>query len=186
MRHRIKKNHVTTQWSGGDSTELFIYPEDSQYKSGNYQFRLSTATVEIESSTFTPLPDVDRTLLVLEGQMDLDHEGHHSSSLSALESDNFNGSWNTKSKGTCVDFNLMCKSGTQGKIKGLSLSKGSKETINLEGKMIFIFLYKGSLSYDNTELNQGDLLVLDETSTENTILADEESTIVLVKITELI
>lgn len=74
MIHQIKKQHTTTKWSGGETTELFIYPENANYKAGNYQFRLSTATVEIEASTFTPLPGVDRTLIVLEGEMQLDHK----------------------------------------------------------------------------------------------------------------
>ena len=56
----------TAKWSGGLTTELFIYPEGSAYSERNFDFRLSTATVEIETSVFTPLPHVQRTLMVLE------------------------------------------------------------------------------------------------------------------------
>ena len=66
-----KEEQTTIRWSGGLSTELYIFPEDSEYVERNFKYRLSTATVEIEQSVFTPLPGVDRTLMVLEGEMKL-------------------------------------------------------------------------------------------------------------------
>ena len=98
---RIKK----TNWSGGTTSELFIFPEGSEFNIGNYLFRLSIATVEIEESTFTRLPDVNRTLMVLEGILKLEHEGHHKATLKPLEFDNFKGDWNTKSWGKVTNFN---------------------------------------------------------------------------------
>ncbi len=39
-------------WSGGTTTELFIYPEVAEYSERNFDFRISTATVEVEESNF--------------------------------------------------------------------------------------------------------------------------------------
>lgn len=180
--YQIRKDHKTTQWSGGSTTELFIYPENSQYKTGDYQFRLSTATVEVEESIFTSLPSVDRTLMVLEGEMELDHANHHTALLKPLDSDQFKGDWTTSSKGRCVDFNLMCKSGTQGAIKGYNLAENSELEIEPEGEMTFIFLYRGAIEADKLTMNQGELLIAHPTSSNINLRAIRPSTFVVVSI----
>ena len=69
-----KSDWKVTNWSGGITSELFIYPQKSVFKNGDYNLRISIATVEVEKSTFTPLKDVNRTLLVLNGSLELNHE----------------------------------------------------------------------------------------------------------------
>lgn len=182
MSHQLKKNHITTKWSGGETTELYIYPENAQYKTGNYLFRLSTATVEVEESTFTPLSGVDRTLMVLEGEMKLVHEGYHEALLVPLETDQFKGDWITRSEGKCVDFNLMCKEGTKGEVKGYSLSQGSNLNLDLTGQMNFIFVYSGMVQIDGIAAKKGQLLILDANPSSITIIAKEESIIIHVSI----
>lgn len=56
-------------WDGGKTREIFIYPQESSYEEQNFIFRLSQATIEGEESHFTPLPDYNRTLMVLEGEV---------------------------------------------------------------------------------------------------------------------
>jgi environmental stress-induced protein Ves len=55
----------TTEWSGGTTTELFIWPEGSSYKERRFGARISTALVELESSSFTRLEGVRRFLTPL-------------------------------------------------------------------------------------------------------------------------
>jgi hypothetical protein len=45
--------------------------------------------------------------MVLEGQMELTHEGIRSINLMPFDQDEFDGAWTTRSLGKCVDFNLM-------------------------------------------------------------------------------
>lgn len=182
MSHRLKKNHIITKWSGGETTELFIFPEDAQYKEGNYQFRLSTATVEVEESVFTSLPDVDRTLMVLEGKMELIHLNQHSSLLGPLDVDQFKGSWVTESKGQCVDFNLMCKGGTEGEVKGYNLSQGENLMLDLSGRMNFTFVYQGMIELKGERINKGELFIANSPSSDMSILALTPSILVLVNI----
>ena len=54
-----------TRWSGGETRELYIAPENSSYAGRDFELRLSTATVETRTSDFTPLPDYQRILLLL-------------------------------------------------------------------------------------------------------------------------
>lgn len=135
----------TIDWGGGKSTELFIFPLNSQYKERNFKFRLSTATVEIKSSVFTPLGGVQRKLMVLEGEMNLDHTNKHNSQLKKFDVDEFEGGWETKSSGCCVDFNLMLRENEKGSLNGISLKKDEEINGEFFGKHFFIWTYKGEV-----------------------------------------
>lgn len=117
-----KELQKTSEWSGGTTTELYIYPEGSDYKKRDFLWRLSSATVNLEESTFTHLPEVQRIIMVLEGEMKLKHEGHYTVDLTPFKQDTFDGSFTTKSFGKVKDFNLMMKEGCKGKIKALDFS----------------------------------------------------------------
>ncbi len=53
----IKSNPKnTSKWSGGDTTELLMYPSESSYKNRDFEYRLSTAKVEVESSVLLLCP----------------------------------------------------------------------------------------------------------------------------------
>lgn len=97
----------TAVWPGGETTEMFIYPRSAQYADRDFGFRISTATIEAETSEFTFLPAYNRLLAVLEGKLELDHEGHYSKQLDVFESDRFHGSWKTVSTGRARDFNVI-------------------------------------------------------------------------------
>ncbi|MDU2240856.1 MAG: HutD family protein, partial [Paenibacillus sp.] len=53
------------------------------------------------------LAGFNRILMVLEGELALEHEGHHMSELKPFQQDHFKGEWRTTSKGLAVDFNLI-------------------------------------------------------------------------------
>jgi environmental stress-induced protein Ves len=68
IEHYKNSDLIINNWSGGITTQLAIYPKDANYKKQNFQFRISTATVEIEESVFTKLPGVSRKLMILNGE----------------------------------------------------------------------------------------------------------------------
>jgi len=113
---RAKNSARTTSWSGGTTSELYIYPENSFYAERNFSFRISTATVEQDESDFTKLPGFKRHLMLLEGELSLEHENHYAIKLNLLEQDFFSGEWQTKSRGKCSDFNLMTADGYAGSL----------------------------------------------------------------------
>ena len=67
--------YVTTSWSGGTTTQLAIAPEGAVYGDRDFLWRISSATVELDHSDFTPLPDYHRFLAVLEGEIKLKING---------------------------------------------------------------------------------------------------------------
>ena len=60
-----KSEQVSAKWIGGTTTQLAIFPATAEYTKFNFIFRMSTATVEIEESTFTFMPGVTRHLMIL-------------------------------------------------------------------------------------------------------------------------
>ncbi len=117
-----KDEYKTGIWSGGTTTELGIYPNDAQYSERKFIWRLSSATVEIEESEFTPLPDYDRVLIVLNGEVVLVHKEIRVARLAQYEQDRFSGAYETKSFGKITDFNLMVKKGNQGFAEAITLT----------------------------------------------------------------
>jgi environmental stress-induced protein Ves len=109
-------------WAGGTTTQLAIWPPESDYKRRDFTWRVSTARVEQEESPFTPLPGFHRLLMILEGGVHLVHKAqglHEERTLHPFEQDSFEGEWNTVSRGRCVDFNLMTAPGCGGRIEAL-------------------------------------------------------------------
>ena len=135
----IKKDKLSSsKWSGGTTTQLYIYPENELYENRNFTFRISSAKVDLEESTFTKLPNIKRRIMILDGKLKLIHENHHSVTLEKFQQDTFYGDWNTKSYGKVTDFNLMLNDNADGFI----------EYINLENEKI-INPYKND-KYNNT------------------------------------
>lgn len=148
----------TKEWSGGTTTEIFIYPENASYQAMNFDFRISTATIEIEESTFTQLPGVKRTLMVLEGTIELQHKDQHQTILEKYEKDTFLGDWETKSGGFATDFNLMLKNeNLNGFVRHLQISKKKEIELSTQ-KHGLIFIHKGTIVLNNSEtvLTNGD------------------------------
>lgn len=128
----IRKSEQTTkEWSGGFTTQLAIYPEDADYIERNFKWRISSAIVELEESVFTPLPGINRLIMVIDGEIKLEHEGHHHVHLKPYEQDRFSGGWTTRSFGKVRDFNLMLSEGCSGNLEAITVEKsGYYEIVN--------------------------------------------------------
>lgn len=172
-----KEDQKTSAWSGGTTTELFIYPKNTEYKKLNFGWRLSSAKVIDEESTFSHLPNIWRYIMVLNGSLKLIHENHHSLNLSPFEVDSFSGDWTTKSYGKVTDFNLMLNKDYTGNIDALYLKKDIKFSIdkNLSHVEAFYTLEEGTYISINEEehikLDENDLLIItfDKDNSENNI-----------------
>lgn len=116
-----KTRQHTTAWSGGTTTQIAIYPKQAEYRERNFLWRLSTARVDLEESTFTALPGISRILMVLAGEIRLEHRNHHTANLKPYEQDRFSGDWTTRCFGQASDFNLMLRAGCEGSLTALSV-----------------------------------------------------------------
>lgn len=108
--HLHRSDFRTSAWSGGTTTELYLYPEDGSYARRDFRLRISSATVELPESDFTLLPDVERYITPLEGGFTLIHPGQSPVTLAPLAAPyRFSGQTETHCIGRARDFNLMLK-----------------------------------------------------------------------------
>lgn len=156
-----KEAQHTSQWSGGTTTELFIFPPESKYSERNFQFRISTATVETETSTFTALPDYKRILMILKGELEITHAGLYSKKLMPFEQELFDGSWQTSAKGMVTDFNIMFREGYTSSLVSHQLKSNEQITLNPISTFSFGYLISGELTINTQTLTQGDFVVFD-------------------------
>ncbi len=176
----------TINWSGGTSTQLYIYPETSDYALRNFDFRLSTAKVEVEKSDFTSLPNVSRKIMILDGEIEISHKNHYTKKLKEFDIDEFEGDWQTSSIGVCTDFNLMTRGDTKGELTSMSLIKDQMTDYPIINKMakIFIYLYSGKISFnidsESHILNRGELLELNMLKVETLQFSAHESSELIV------
>ena len=125
ITHYGEKDFKTSNWSGGTTTELFIYPHEADYKKRNFLFRLSSATVDLDRSDFTPLPGFFRFISPLNGDLKISHDEKNFTKLKPYEIYAFDGGAKTVSMGRVRDFNLMVKDGVETEVKNFALNKNS-------------------------------------------------------------
>lgn len=168
----IKKEECQTNlWAGGTTTQLAIYPKDAIYSERNFKWRLSSAHVEVEESVFTSLPHINRIIMIIEGEIALEHEGHHRCVLKKFDQDRFSGSWKTRSFGRVTDFNLMMSEDCEGELDAIHLDKGQLKKVFLDNKKGFlenvqaIYCVNGQIILKTTngdEIlgNEGDIILI--------------------------
>lgn len=127
----------TSHWSGGTTTEFYIYPPNKSYAGRDFAIRISSATVDLEESDFTLVQGYQRIITPLQGGFTLTfpEDGNRQVTLAPLEEAFFDGSWHTHSVGKAVDFNVMYQKGKSATYKRL------KETQTLPPSQGQRFLY---------------------------------------------
>ena len=149
MRHDFQiitqKNAQTNAWAGGTTTELYIFPKSARYSKKNFDFRISIATVEVDSSIFTPLPKVLRTTVVLEGKTELSHAGQYTKQLPRLEQDSYDGGWETSSTGKSTNFNVMTRGSTKAEVRVISLEQ-DEQTACPTDRQTCIYVHTGRIA----------------------------------------
>ena len=168
----IRSNEViTTEWSGGTTSQLAIAPAGAVYADRDFDWRLSSAEVNDEKSTFTPLPDYHRFLTIRKGTLKMRHDGGEWYSIGEGDVAEFEGGSLTESEGKVTDFNLMVRKGrVEGALDTEFLEDG--ETLFMDAvkksEVTAIYLSRGgrinvfSDGKKAAELGEGDLLIFEE------------------------
>lgn len=122
IRKLTPGDYETSVWSGGTTTQLWINPYEASYSDRAFLWRISSAAVEDETSTFTPLPEYERCIATLEGSIVLRHDGGEAIPLDPYQVHRFDGGAVTVSSGRCRDFNLMLRKGqAEGRLEAICL-----------------------------------------------------------------
>lgn len=159
---RKKSELITSEWSGGTTTELFIYPKDTSYQLQNFDVRISTATVGIEVAPFTSLPGFQRTLLVIHGQLIMQHEKGGETTkirLESLQQAGFSGDWKTTGYGKVTDFNVMCSAVYSSTTTVQRLFANDELEIEHHPFLFLVYVLTGTLTVGEYQLHPGDVIV---------------------------
>ncbi|MDT2847957.1 HutD family protein [Vagococcus carniphilus] len=168
-------SYKVSKWSGGETTEVFLYPPEGHYVLNEFDYRVSTAKVELAESTFSSLPGYKRIIMSLDNPLELHHKGKESlrkEKLAPYQTDYFSGDDETKSFGKCTDFNLIYSPKLGGEMK----TKQSDEVIKLKKQVTYVlYALKDVQITFNQEtkticLEAGTSLVLEEINEENQVL----------------
>ena len=178
MRYLRPADYTVSDWSGGRTVQLSIGPEGEQYADRKFLWRISSATVELETSEFTALPDYERLIAPIRGEMILSHNGGEEILLRPYDVHRFDGADLTVSKGKCTDFNLMLRKGcVTGEMRSVRLGSGEQLRITPEmpGDTVLLYLAEGTarVRAAGGEVN-GELSELTLMAGESVVLGPED------------
>lgn len=101
-----KQNIIPNKWDGGLTYEYFIFPAESKYIDRNFDFRISSATIEKVPSNFTKFSGYFRYLVMLDNSLNICRNGL-SEDYSKYEIFEFDSNEEIASNSLGNDFNLM-------------------------------------------------------------------------------
>jgi environmental stress-induced protein Ves len=147
----------TISWTSGTSTELFVFPANGNFQTRDFDFRISTATVEAEETDFSDFSGLTRILMILTGKLTLIHENRYTKELATFDQDRFDGAWKTRSKGEVQDFNVMFTENYEAEVFHFTMSESEKREINLDTNPHFYFIFNGEFEINGHNVSFGDL-----------------------------
>ena len=167
----LKSNDFqVSDWSGGKTKQLYLSPPTGHYSKRDFDYRLSTATVELAESQFSDLSGFHRILMSLDHTLHLHNASRQEETvLAPFTPYFFEGSDSITSRGTCTDFNLIYSDHYQGQMIAIS---DRQELVRYE-EIQFIYAL-GDLTVTGTNLPalnlEAEQLLIVEKKTQETEL----------------
>ena len=178
-----KEDFIVTKWTGGETTQLFIYPEDAIFSEKNFLWRVSSATFTSTESKFSDFTGYQRYILPLEGKLALSHKGLYNRELDKYEVEYFDGTWTTFSKNSldCRDYNFIVRNGNLAKMQ--ILSRGCKYFLK-ESEIVTIFSMDDFVisledSDERIDVNAFSILILETDDEEKISIISADSPLIL-------
>ena len=156
-----------SDWSGGKTKQLYLSPPTGHYGKREFDYRLSTATVELAESQFSDLSGFHRILMSLDHTLHLHNASRQEETvLAPFTPYFFEGSDSITSRGTCTDFNLIYSDHYQGQM--LAISDGQE--LSQDEAIQFIYalsdLMVTGTGLPSLNLETGQLLIVEKETQE--------------------
>ncbi|EFI41872.1 HutD family protein [Peptoniphilus sp. oral taxon 386] len=158
MKKILKEEFKTTNWSGGTTSQLFISPEDADVSKKDFDFRISSATCDLDESIFTPYNDYMRYITPLDGNLKLINNGADIN-IEPYEIYYFDGSDSVAGYSKVRDFNLIIKKGIDGKMYSIDV-KNEVEIVGTS-EVTIVFNYDGNLFAEGDKFSAFSAISLD-------------------------
>ena len=156
-----------SDWSGGKTKQLYLFPPTGHYGKREFDYRLSTATVEVAESEFSDLSGFHRILMSLDHPLRLLNDSRQEETvLDPFTPYFFEGSDSITSRGTCTDFNLIYSNHYQGQMIAVS----NKQVLIRDEEIQFIYaLTNLTVIGDNfppLDIEEGNFLIVENETQE--------------------
>ena len=156
-----------SDWSGGKTKQLYLSPPTGHYGKREFDYRLSTATVELAESQFSDLSGFHRILMSLDHTLHLHNASRQEETvLAPFTPYFFEGSDSITSRGTCTDFNLIYSDHYQGQMLAIS----DREELSQDEAIQFIYalsdLMVTGTGLPSLNLETGQLLIVEKEAQE--------------------
>ena len=156
-----------SDWSGGKTKQLYLSPPTGHYGKRDFDYRLSTATVELAESQFSDLSGFHRILMSLDHTLNLHNASRQEETvLDPFTPYFFEGSDSITSRGTCTDFNLIYSNHYQGQMIAVS----NKQVLIRDEEIQFIYaLTNLTVIGDNfppLDIEEGNFLIVEKETQE--------------------
>ena len=164
----LKSNDFqVSDWSGGKTKQLYLSPSTGHYGRREFDYRLSTATVEAAESVFSDLSGFHRILMSLDHPLRLLNASRQEETvLAPFTPYFFEGSDSITSRGTCTDFNLIYSDHYQGQMLAIS----DREEPSQDEAIQFIYalsdLMVTGTDLPSLNLETGQLLIVEQETQE--------------------
>ena len=164
----LKSNDFqVSDWSGGKTKQLYLSPPTGHYGKREFDYRLSTATVELAESQFSDLSGFHRILMSLDQTLHLHNASRQEETvLAPFTPYFFEGSDSITSRGTCTDFNLIYSDHYQGQMLAIS----DREELSQDEAIQFIYalsdLMVTGTGLPSLNLETGQLLIVEKEAQE--------------------
>ena len=164
----LKSNDFqVSDWSGGKTKQLYLSPPTGHYGKRDFDYRLSTATVELAESQFSDLSGFHRILMSLDHTLHLHNASRQEKTvLAPFTPYFFEGSDSITSRGTCTDFNLIYSDHYQGQMLTIS----DREELSQDEAIQFIYalsdLRVTGTGLPSLNLETGQLLIVEKETQE--------------------
>ncbi len=192
MIHLTPADYVVSTWSGGTTTQVSIAPEGAVYANRDFLWRISSATVDLEKSDFTALPDYNRYIATLDGEIDVIHNQGEPIHLAPYKVHAFDGGAETCSEGRCRDFNLMLRKGAcdglleSVRVEGTVDASLCEKAENAQEASLVIYLCEGSAKIEacgeTAELQKGESVLLRDAKGAKVSVVSENAVIMKAQI----
>ena len=156
-----------SDWSGGKTKQLYLFPPTGHYSKREFDYRLSTATVEVAESEFSDLSGFHRILMSLDHPIRLLNASQQEEKvLEPFTPYFFEGSDSITSRGTCTDFNLIYNDHYQGQMIAVS----NEQELARDEEIQFIYtltnLTVAGTDFSPLDLKPNQLLIVEKETQE--------------------
>lgn len=180
MKLVTTSDFLISTWTGGKTTQLYISPEHASLGERNFDWRISSAVVEVEESEFSLFEGYERILIPLKGTLKMEHKtenGLMNQSVDEFELARFSGSWKTKGKGKLIDFNLIFKPEYSPKVTVHNFERGECFSFTETA----LYLHQGTLEKNHLKI-EAPVLILNEENENVDFLVVESSKVISIQL----